>query len=82
MKRSNRLILLIGLLLAVVAFVGVILLTNNGSSGTSTPAAPTTAKIVVAAQDIPIGTKITTDLVTTKDIAIADKPAGAPGDVT
>jgi pilus assembly protein CpaB len=82
LKRSNRLILLIGLLLAVVAFVGVILITNNGSPGTSTPAAPTTAKIVVAAQDIPIGTKITADLVTTKDIAIADKPAGAPGDVS
>ncbi len=82
LKRSNRLILLIGLLLAVVAFVGVILLTGNGGSGTSTPVAPTTAKIVVAAQDIPIGTKITSDLVTTKDIAIADKPADAPGDVS
>lgn len=82
MKRSNRLILLIGLLLAVVAFVGVILLTGSGSSGTGTPAAPTTAKIVVAAQDIPIGTKITADLVTTKEVAIADKPVGAPGDVS
>jgi pilus assembly protein CpaB len=82
LKRSNRLILLIGLFLAVVAFVGVILLTNNGGSGTGTPVAPTTAKIVVAAQDIPLGTKITADLVTTKDIAIADKPADAPGDVS
>ena len=82
MKRSNRLILLIGLFLAVVAFVGVILLTGNGGSGTGTPATPTTAKIVVAAQDIPLGTKITADLVTTKDIAIADKPADAPGDVS
>jgi len=54
LKRSNRLILLIGLFLAVVAFVGVILLTNNGSSGTGTPAAPTTTAIVVAAQDIPL----------------------------
>ena len=33
MKRSNRLILLIGLFLAVVAFVGVIMLTGNSSSG-------------------------------------------------
>jgi pilus assembly protein CpaB len=75
LKRSNRLILLIGLFLAVVAFVGVILLTNNGGSGTGTPATPTTAKIVVAAQDIPLGTTITALMVTTKDVALADKPA-------
>jgi pilus assembly protein CpaB len=82
LKRSNRLILLIGLLLAVAAFVGVILLTgSSGNSVTTTPAAPTTAKIVVATQNIPIGTKITADLVTTKEVAVADKPAGAPGDV-
>jgi len=74
LKRSNRLILLIGLFLAVVAFVGVILLTGSGSSGTGTPANPTTAKIVVAAQDIPLGTTITAPMVTTKDVAIADKP--------
>ncbi len=77
MKRSNRLILLIGLFLAVVAFVGVILLTNNGTSGTGTPAVPTTAKIVVAAQDIPLGTTITAAMVVTKDVPIADKPADA-----
>jgi pilus assembly protein CpaB len=75
LKRSNRLILLIGLFLAVVAFVGVILLTNNGSSGTGTPAAPTTTAIVVAAQDIPLGTTITAPMVATKDVPIADKPA-------
>src|SRR5450759_4384673 len=75
LKRSNRLILLIGLFLAVVAFVGVILLTGNGGSGTGTPATPTTAKIVVAAQDIPLGTTITALMVTTKDVALADKPA-------
>jgi len=75
LKRSNRLILLIGLFLAVVAFVGVILLTNNGNSGTGTPAAPTTTAIVVAAQDIPLGTTITAPMVTTKDVPIADKPA-------
>ena len=75
MKRSNRLILLIGLFLAVVAFVGVILLTNNGTSGTGTPAEPTTAKIVVATQDIPLGTTITGAMVATKDVPIADKPA-------
>jgi Flp pilus assembly protein CpaB len=75
LKRSNRLILLIGLFLAVIAFVGVILLTGNSGSGTGTPATPTTAKIVVAAQDIPLGTTITAPMVTTKDVALADKPA-------
>jgi pilus assembly protein CpaB len=82
LKRSNRLILLIGVFLAVVAFVLVILYTGNNNPAPGTPATPTTAKIVVATQDIPLGTKITADFVTTKDVAIADKPAGAPGDVS
>ena len=62
MKRSNRLILLIGLFLAVVAFVGVIMLTGNTSSGGGTVAgpspSPTTAKVVKATVDIPAGTSL------------------------
>ena len=66
MKRSNRLILLIGVLLAAIAFVGVIMLTGNNSSGGGTPtasAAPTTAKVVKATVDIPAGTKVTASMV-------------------
>jgi Flp pilus assembly protein CpaB len=75
LKRSNRLILLIGLFLAVVAFVGVILLTQNNSSsgGGGTPtttAAPTTAKVVKAAVDIAAGTNITASMVELADVPL------------
>ena len=75
MKRSNRLILLIGLFLAAIAFVLIVITLNgNNATGPTTPTAPTTATIVVAAQDIPLGTTITAPMVTTKDVPIGNKP--------
>jgi Flp pilus assembly protein CpaB len=74
LKRSNRLILLIGLFLAVVAFVGVILLTGNssGSGGTPGPSAPpTTAKVVKAAVDIAAGTNVTASMVSLETVPVA-----------
>lgn len=74
MKRSNRLILLIGLFLAVVAFVGVILLTGNNSSGGGTPTTtpvPTTAKVVKAATDIAAGTKLTASMIELDEVPLA-----------
>ena len=72
MKRSNRLVLLIGIFLALVAFVLVaVTLRSNGPGGSSGPsAAPTTATVVVAARDLTLGTKITADAVTTKTVPI------------
>ena len=81
MKRSNRLILLIGLLLAVVAFVGVILLTGNssGSGGTPGPSAPpTTAKVVKATVDIAAGTNVTASMVSLDEVPVA---AAGPGTI-
>ncbi len=75
MKRSNRLILLIGLFLAAVAFVGIILVLGGGGGGAAPDAGKTT--VVVAAADVPIGTTLTADLVTTNDVKTADKPAGS-----
>lgn len=71
MKRSNRLILLIGVLLAAVAFVGIIFVFNNQSSGTAQPVV--TANVVVATKDIKLGDSITARDVGTKQIALADK---------
>jgi len=74
LKRSNRLVLLIGALLAVVAFVGVVLLLNNGTSsggGTAAPTAPTTAQVVFAKVDIPSGTVVTADMVELRTVPIA-----------
>ena len=83
MKRSNRLILLIGIFLAVVAFVLILITLQGGTGNTSNgPTVPTTANIVVAATDIPLGSKITADMVTTKEVAIADKPTNGFGDTS
>jgi Flp pilus assembly protein CpaB len=70
-KRSNRLILLIGVLLAVVAFVGIIFVFNNQSGGTSQPVV--TANVVVATKDIKLGEAVTDRMVGTKQIPLADK---------
>jgi pilus assembly protein CpaB len=65
-KRSNRLVILVGVLLAILAFVLVVILLNNQS--TNNPEQPTTVKVLVAKQDIDIGTPVTPDLVETKDV--------------
>jgi len=74
LKRSNRLILLIGLFLAVAAFVGVIMLTGNTGSGTGTPTPsptpPTTAKVVKAKIDIAAGTNVTASMVELAEVPI------------
>ena len=79
MKRSNRLVLLIGVFLAVVAFIAVIFLQSS-----STPPPPEEVKqpTVVAAVDIPLGVKVTQDMVTTKDLAAAGRSANAFGDAS
>ena len=61
MKRSNRLVLLVGVLLAVAAFVGIVLVFN--SQKTTTTTAPTELPTVYAKTDIPLGTVITQDMV-------------------
>ncbi len=73
MKRSNRLILLIGVLLAAVAFVGVIMISSgSGTGGQATPTPPpTTAKVVQAKLDINAGTKLTAPMLQVVDVPIA-----------
>jgi len=74
LKRSNRLILLIGVLLAAMAFVGVIMLTGSSSPGGGTPTttpAPTTAKVVKATIDIAAGTNVTASMVALNEVQIA-----------
>ena len=68
MKRSNRLIILIGILLAVVAFVGVLILGSGGGGtggGGATP--PPTVKVVTSKVDIALGTVVSADMLSTKD---------------
>ena len=75
MKRSNRLVLLVGVFLAVVAFVGILVL-GQGSGG-GQKEAPTDGPVVVATADIPLSTRITQDQVTTKTVPLTAITAGA-----
>ncbi|MCY7419287.1 MAG: Flp pilus assembly protein CpaB [Chloroflexi bacterium] len=70
MKRSNRLMLLVGVLLAVVAFGGVMMF--GSKSGTSGPAAPQTVSVVTALQDVALGSTLTPEVLTTIDLPTGD----------
>ena len=76
MKRSNRLVLLVGVFLAIVAFVGILVLVRNPDGGGKQAAPPTTGPVVVAAVDIPLSTRIQADQVTTITV---DLTAISPG---
>ena len=82
MKRSNRLILLIGVFLAALAFVFVVILLSGGPN-TGPTGQPTTPPAeldtVVAARDIPLGVTVTAAMVTTQKILAADRELGALG---
>lgn len=69
MKR-NRFMLIAGLGLAVVAFVSVLAFGNMGQ--TQAPPAPQDVNVVVAALDLPLGTELTGDKLTTQTRAQAD----------
>jgi pilus assembly protein CpaB len=78
LKRSNRLILLIGILLAAIVAVAVIMLLGNPDRGSNPPGLDATmTTYTVAAVDIPLGTLVTADMVIAKDVKINDKPADA-----
>lgn len=76
MKRSsNRLVLLVGIFLAVVAFVLIAVMFQN-PQGPNNPAASAATKVdlVVAVKDVPLGAKITGDMLGTKPFDVANKP--------
>jgi len=82
LKRSNRLVLLVGVFLAVIAFVGIAILLgrpagDNGSgSGGPTPP-PTQLPTVVANKDIPLGVVVTQDMLTDQTLPVDQRRATA-----
>ena len=86
MRRTSRLVLLLGIFLAALTFV-VVLFLGNGGGGTTPPAGqasapPTQLPVVVAVSDIPLGTVVTADLLTTRTIAVPSIETNALGDVS
>jgi Flp pilus assembly protein CpaB len=73
--------LLIGVFLAIVAFVGILMLMSQ-NGGPREEAAPTILPTVVARADIPLGTPITASQVRTEDLAVTARDAGAFEDVS
>ena len=72
MKRSNRLVILVGVLLAVLAFIAIVVFLNQG---TNVPEAEQQATVLVAKADIAIGQPVTPDMVQTKLVP----PSGVSG---
>jgi pilus assembly protein CpaB len=77
LKRSNRLVLLIGVFLAVLAFVGVVVLVGNPPAANQTAQVPTTGPVVVATADIPLSTRIRADQVVIKTLSLTAISVGA-----
>jgi pilus assembly protein CpaB len=80
LKRSNRLVLLVGVFLAIIAFVAVLVLGPGSPSQETT--VPTVAKTVIATANIPLGARITADKVTVEDKPLDGRDVDAFGDVS
>lgn len=81
MKRSNRLVILVGVLLAVLAFVGIVILLNStGRPGGQQQAVKT--NVLVATEQIDIDEEVTPDKVELKQVDPADVVGTPIGDVS
>jgi Flp pilus assembly protein CpaB len=74
-KRSNRLVILVGVLLAVLAFVAIVILLNQRQE--ETPEAEVTQTVLVATEDIDIGEEVTPGKVEAREIP-PDAAQGTP----
>ncbi len=81
LKRSNRLILLIGVFLAIVAFVGIVVVFQGGQGGGGAQT-PSELPTVFAARGIALGTPITKDMLTSRNLPITQRDGTAFPDPT
>ncbi len=73
MRRTSRLVLLLGIFLAALTFIVVLLIrpgTTPGGPGASASAPPVNLPTVVAAVDIPLGTVVTAEMVTEQTLPV------------
>lgn len=80
MRRTSRLVLLLGVFLAALVFVVVLLIRPGTGTGEAVPTAPTTMQVLVAKADIPLGTVVTADMFETKTLAVDLVQSDAYGD--
>lgn len=83
MKRSNRLVILVGVLLAALAFVGIVVVLNQ-QAAQDDQAGPRTETVLVAAEDIAIGEPVTPARVETSEVevdAVIQTPLRDPSQV-
>ena len=81
MKRSNRLVLLVGVFLAIVAFIGILLLSQGGPTPPD-DGPPSELPTVIATQDIPLGTTIRAEQVEERVLPVTGRDTDAFGSVT
>jgi pilus assembly protein CpaB len=77
LKRSSRLILLIGIFLAIIAFVGIILILQGGGGGDGTIREPEELPTVYAQVDIPLGTVVLPEMVVERVTPVDQRDATA-----
>jgi Flp pilus assembly protein CpaB len=83
-NRSNRLVIFVGVLLAILAFVGIVIVLNRPPSGSEGEQA-NKATVVIAKADIAIGDPVTPDKVAEKVVdrsAVLQTPLGSISQVT
>jgi Flp pilus assembly protein CpaB len=84
-RRTSRLVLLLGVFLAALTFVVVLLLNPgvgpNGPAATAS-APPVNLPTVIAAVDIPLGTIVTADMVNTQTMPVTTREQNVFGDVS
>jgi pilus assembly protein CpaB len=82
-KRSNRLVILVGVLLAVLAFVAIVILLNQRQEAVAPEAVKET--VLVATQDIAIGDPVTPDKVEELEVdpeAVTETPLRSTSQVS
>jgi Flp pilus assembly protein CpaB len=83
LRRTSRLVLLAGVFLAALTFVVFIFLSGPPSQPSATPTPPPAElPTVVARVDIPLGTEITAEMVTTRTMSVDNRESTALGDVS
>ena len=85
MRRTSRLVLLLGIFLAALTFIVVLLIRPGTGPGSATPSAsapPVNLPTVVAAVDVPLGTVITAEMVKELTLPVDVRDRNVLGSVT